>query len=114
MYLFIFGCAGPSLVRRVFSSCGKWALLSSCGVRASHCGSFSLCKAQALGHEGSVVVVPGLYGTGPIVVVHGLSCSSACRIFQDQGSNLCFLRWQADFLLLSHQGSPQNPIIRVI
>ena len=27
---------------------------------------------------------------------HGLSCSEACGIFPDQGSNLCPLHWQAD------------------
>ena len=44
IYLF-FGCTQP------FSSCGEWGLLSSCGVRASHCGSFS-CGAQAPGYAG--------------------------------------------------------------
>ena len=39
------------------------------------------------------------------VVAHGLSCSEACGIFPDQGLNPCFLHWQADSLLLSHQGS---------
>ena len=33
---------------------------SSCRVQASHCGGFSCCGAQALGHTGSVVVVPQL------------------------------------------------------
>ena len=28
---------------RAFSSCSKWWLLSSCGVQASHCSSFSGC-----------------------------------------------------------------------
>ena len=37
-----------------FSSCSKWRLLSSCGVRASHCGGFS-CGAWALGALVSVV-----------------------------------------------------------
>ena len=27
---------------------------------------------------------------------HGLSCSVACGIFPDQGSNPCSLHWQAD------------------
>ena len=31
-----------------------------------------------------------------VVVVHGLSCSAACGIFPDQGSNPCLLHWQAD------------------
>ena len=57
-----------------------------------------LCEAQALAHGlqdfwhvGSVVVVPGLQSTGSAAVVHGLSCSEACGIFWDQGSNLCLL-----------------------
>ena len=29
-------------------------------------------------------------------VVHGLSCSAACGIFPDQGSNPCPLHWQVD------------------
>ena len=36
---------------RVFSSCSKQGLLSSCGMRASHCSGFSCFRAQAL--EGS-------------------------------------------------------------
>ena len=37
---------------------------------------------------GSVVVTPGLQSTGSVAVVHRLSCSTACGIFPDQGSNL--------------------------
>ena len=39
-------------------------------------------------------------------MTHGLSCSMACGIFPDQGSNPCLLHWQADSLPLSHQESP--------
>ena len=42
-----------------------------------------------------------------VVVVPGLSCSEACGIFLDQGSNPCPLHWQADSLPLSHKGSPE-------
>ena len=42
------------------------------------------------------------------VVMHRLGCSEACRIFLDQESNSCFLHWQADSSLLSHQGSPSS------
>ena len=38
-------------------------------------------------------------------MVHGLSCSTACGIFPDPGSNPYLLHWQADSLPLSHQGS---------
>ena len=47
---------------------------------------------------------------GSVVVSHGLSCSAACRIFPDQGSNLCPLHWQADSQPLRHQGSPSKPL----
>ena len=36
-----------------------------------------------------------------IVVAHGLSCSTARRIFLDQGSNPCLPHWQADSSPLS-------------
>ena len=67
-----------------------------CCVRASHCGGFSCCRARALGAWASVVVAHRLYSAGSVVVVHGLSCSVACGIFPDQGSNPCPLHWQAD------------------
>ena len=37
--------------------------------------------------------------------MYGFSCSEACGIFLDQGSNPCPLRWQADSYPLYHQGS---------
>ena len=43
---------------------------------------------------------------GSVVVAHGPSCSTACGIFPDQGSNPCPLHWQADSQPLRHQGSP--------
>ena len=39
-------------------------------------------------------------------MAHGPSCSTACGILLDQGSNLCPLLWQADSLPLSQQGGP--------
>ena len=66
-----------------------------------------LCGAQALGCIwASAVAAPRLWSTGSVVVVHRLSCSTACGIFLDQGSNPCLLHWQADSLPLSHQTSP--------
>ena len=57
---------------------------------------FSCCGARALGMWASVVVARGLYSAGSVVVAHGLSCSAACGIFLDQGSNPCPLHWQVD------------------
>ena len=45
---------------------------------------------------------------GSVVVAHGPSCSMACGIFPDQGSNPCPLHWQADSQPLRHQGSPHT------
>ena len=57
-YLFIFVCAGSSLMPGLFSSWSKWGLLSSCGAWASHCGGFSCHGVQTLGYVGSVVMDP--------------------------------------------------------
>ena len=62
---------------------------------------------------GSVVVVSRLWSTDS-TVVHRLSCSAACGIFSDQGSNLCLLHWQADSLPLSHQGSPKRCCVLIV
>ena len=43
---------------------------------------------------------------GSVVVAHGTSCSAACGILPDQGSNPGPLHWQADSQPLRHQGSP--------
>ena len=41
-------------------------------------------------------------------MAHGPSCSAACGILPDQGSNPCPLHWQADSQPLRHQGSPNS------
>ena len=43
---------------------------------------------------------------GPAAVAHGPSCSAACGILPDQGSNPCPPHQQADSQPLRHQGSP--------
>ena len=52
-YLFIFGCAGSSFLRGLFSSCSERGLLSSCGARVSYWGGgFSYYGARTLGPLG--------------------------------------------------------------
>ena len=67
-----------------------------CGVQACHCGGFFCCGAWDLGAWASVVMVRGLsscarglQSAGSVVVTHRLSCSVACGIYPDQGSNPC-------------------------
>ena len=42
-------------------------------------------------------------------MAHGLSCSVACGLFPDQGSNPCPLHWQADSLTTAPPGKPLIP-----
>ena len=68
--------------------------------------AFSSCGKQGLPFDtvrGLLTVVPSLVAEhgalgarASVVVAHGLSCSVACGIFPDQGSNTCSLHWQAD------------------
>ena len=104
IYLFL-AALGLRCCARAFSSCGEQGLL------LPQCTGFSLqwlLLLQSMGSRraGSVVVALGLQSTGSVVVVHGLSCSAACGILPDQGSNPCPLHWQADSQPLCHQGSP--------
>ena len=67
--LFIFDCAGSSLLRWLFLSFSKQGLLSSRSALASHCGGFSCCGARALERA--------LCSRGSVVAEHGFSsCSS--------------------------------------
>ena len=88
--LFIYGCVGSSLLRVSFLQ--LWRAGTSLVVEHG----LQVCGLQQLWHMGSVVVAHGLQSTGSVVVAHGLSCSVACGIFLDQGSNPCPLHWQAD------------------
>ena len=63
IYHYIFICLfvcflavlGLHCCTQAFSRCREQALLSHWGVKTSHCGGFSCCRAQALGAQGSVV-----------------------------------------------------------
>ena len=68
---FIFGCAGCFLQYTGFPSCGKWGLLSSCGVWASH------CEAQALGRRGFHGCGTRPQQCGSRALVHTLSSCAA-------------------------------------
>ena len=68
---------------QAFSSCSKWGLLFV-AVRGLLLQWLLLLQSMGCRHAGSVVVA------------HGLSCSMACGIFPDQGSNPRPLHWQAD------------------
>ena len=129
--IFIFGCAGSSLLHRLVSSCGeqvpeskiKQILLSLSPKMLPQlwCGGFPLqwlllLRSKAVGRM-------GFYSTGSEVGEHGLSCSVACGIFPDQGSNPVSLCCQVYSLPLSYQGSlthvrsfnpPSSPMWKIL
>ena len=78
---------------------GLSLVVASGGHSSSRCAGFSLSQPLLLRSTGS-------RRAGSVTVAHGPSCSAACGIFPDQGSNPCALHWQADSQPLRHQGSP--------
>ena len=93
IYLF-FGCVGSSFLCEGFLQLWQAGATLHCGARASHYRGLSSLRSTGCRRAGSVAVA------------HGPSCSAACGIFPDQGSNPCPLHWQADSQPLRHQGSP--------
>ena len=80
---------------------GLSLVAASGGHPSSRCAGLSLSWPLLLQSTGS-------RRADSVVVAHGPSCSAACRIFPDQGSNPCPLHRQADCQPLRHQGSPDN------
>ena len=78
---------------------GLSLVVASGGHSSSRCAGLSLSRPLLLQSTGS-------RRAGSVLVAHGRSCSAACGIFPDQGSNPCSLHRQADFQPLRHQGSP--------
>ena len=86
----------------VFVSVRGLSLVAASGGHSSlRCAGLSLSRPLLLQSAGS-------RRAGSVVVAHRPSCSVACGIFLDQGSNLCPLHWQADSQPLRHQGSPSK------
>ena len=79
---------------------GLYLVAASGGHSSSQCAGLSLSRPLLLRSTGS-------RRAGSAVVAHGPTCSAACGIVPDQGSNLCPLHWQADSQPLRHQGSPR-------
>ena len=86
---------------------GLSLVAASGGHSSSRCVGLSLSRPLLLQSTGSRRATS-------VVVAHGPSCSAACGIFPDQGSNPCPLHWQADSQPLCHQGSPQLFIFNAV
>ena len=84
----------------VFVSVRGLSLVAASGHHSSsRCAGLSLSRPLLLRSTGS-------RRAGSVVVAYRPSCSAACGIFPDQGSNPCPVHWQADSQPLLHQGSP--------
>ena len=83
---------------------GLSLVVASGGHSSSRCAGLSPSRPLLLRSTGS-------RWAGSVVVSHGPSCSAACGIFPDQGSNPCPLHWQADSQPLRHQGSLSDLIL---
>ena len=79
-------------------------VVASGGHSSSRCAGLSLSRPLLLRSTSS-------RRAGSVVVAHGPSCSAACGILPDQGSNPCPLHWQADSQPPRHQGSPEHPFL---
>ena len=90
-YLFIFGCFWSSLLREGFLQLQRGGLLFI-AVR----GLLTAVASLVVEHGLYACGLQQLWHVGSVVVACGLSCSVACGICPDQGSNPCSLHWQAD------------------
>ena len=93
IYLFM-AVLGLRFCTRALPSCGKQGPLF-----IAVCGPLTVAA--------SLVAGTGSRCAGSVVVAHGPSCSAACGILPDQGSNPCPLHCQAGSQPLRHQGSPR-------
>ena len=102
MFIYFWPCRVFTVACGLFSSCGEQGsslaavhqlLTAVASLLGKHMG-FRKCNFLAAACMG--------FSSG----VQGLSCSIACGIFPDQGSNPCHLHWQADSQPLDDQGSP--------
>lgn len=66
--------------------CGEGMSPASGGYVLVWCSVFSLQRLLLLGTAGTSPLA--------VVVVHGLSCPSTCKIFSDQRWNTCLLHWR--------------------
>ena len=97
-FLFIYSFIYLWLCWVFFSVRGLSLVAASGGHSSSQCAGLSLSWRLLLRSTGS-------RPAGSVIVAHWPSCSAACGIFPDQGSNPCPLHWQADSQPLRHQGS---------
>ena len=112
MYVCMYVCMYVWLCWVFVSVRGLSLVVASGGHSSSRWGGHSSSRCAGLSLSWPLLLrSTGSRRTGSVVVTHGPSCSAACGIFPDQGSNPCPLHWQADSQPLRHQGSPPFPFL---
>ena len=91
---------------------GLSPVVASGGHSSSRCAGLSLSRPLPL-HRLQTRST-GSRRTGSAAVAHGPSCSVACGILLDRGTNPCPLHWQADSQPLRYQGSPHTQFFECI
>ena len=97
-FFFFLAVLGLRFCARAFSSCGKRG-------------------PRFITVHGPLTIVASLIGStgsrrkGSVVVAHGPSCSAACGIFPDQGSNPCSLALAGRFSTTAPPGKPSRSFI---
>ena len=104
MYLFVLAEVGLHCCSPALSHLGELGLLFTevCGLLSAVSSLVGEHGLSSLGSRLSCSREHRFNGCG----THGLSCSTACGIFPDQGSNLCPLHWQADSYPLATREVP--------
>ena len=82
MYFFL-AALGLRCCTQAFASCGERGLLFIAA------RGLPIAVAPHVKHGLLARGLQSLWHAGSVVVVHGFSCSTACGIFLDQGSNPC-------------------------
>ena len=86
----------------VFVSVRGLSLVAASGGHSSlRCAGLSLSRPLLLQSTGS-------RRAGSVIVAHRRSCSAACGIFPDQGSNPCRLHWGQRFSTTVPPGKPMT------
>ena len=106
-FIYLFSWAGSSLLSMGPSSCGERG-----AALQLRCSGFSLwwplllqsMGFRHMGFSSCGVWAQLLWLTGSVIFAHRPSCSAACGILLDHGSNPCPLHWQVDYQPLDHQG----------
>ena len=102
IFIYLFWAVLGLCCRAGISPLGVNESCSSCSAWVSYCSGFSLRRSKGFRAQTSVVAAHGLSRCTPWALEHRPSrgsrhsCSTACGIFPEQGSNPCLQHWLGD------------------